>query len=286
MTYGIRMMIWAGLTFAMMNVAVKLLPGIPSSEIVFFRALVSLVLSAYFVRRKRIPFFGTNKKVLLLRGLFGTTALMLFFYTIHVLPLASAMVIHYLSPIFTAVIAHFFLKERLRFSQVFFFIVSFTGIVIMKGFDERLDWLDVAAGVGAALLSGVAYNCIRKLKFSEDSQVIILYFPMVAFPITLAYTLLGPGWVTPSMNELGMLILIGVLTQIAQYFLTRAFQSERAHKVAAVSNLGVIYALGIGYFLFNETYSKYTILGMFLVVAGVIFNVIYKSRTKPTGGGC
>ena len=79
MTYGIRMMIWAGLTFAMMNVAVKLLPGIPSAEIVFFRAMVSLVLSAYFVRRKRIPYFGNNKRVLLLRGLFGTTALMLFF---------------------------------------------------------------------------------------------------------------------------------------------------------------------------------------------------------------
>ncbi len=285
MTYGVRMMIWAGLTFAMMNVAVKLLPSIPSSEIVFFRAMVSLILSAYFVRRKRIPFFGSNKKVLLLRGFFGTTALMLFFYTIHVLPLASAMVIHYLSPIFTALIAHFFLKERLRFSQVFFFIVSFAGIVIMKGFDERLDWLDVAAGVGAALLSGAAYNCIRKLKFSEDSQVIILYFPMVAFPITLAYTLLGPGWITPNMQELGLLILIGVLTQIAQYFLTRAYQSEMANKVAAVSNLGVIYALAIGYFLFSETYSKLTIVGMLMVVAGVIFNVMFKSKLKPTSSG-
>ena len=120
---------------------------------------------------------------------------------------------------------------------------------MMKGFDERLDWVDVIAGIGAALLSGGAYNCIRRLKFSEDSHVIILYFPMVAFPITLAYTLLGPGWVTPNLNELGLLVLIGVLTQIAQYFLTRAYQSEMANKVAAVSNLGVIYALAVGYFL-------------------------------------
>jgi len=125
------MMIWAGLTFAAMNIAVKLLPGIPSSEIVFFRAAVSLILSAYFVKRKGISFWGTNHKVLLLRGLFGTTALMLLFYTLHVLPLASAMIIHYLSPIFTALIAHFFLKERLRFPQRIFFAISFAGIVIM-----------------------------------------------------------------------------------------------------------------------------------------------------------
>ncbi|MBO6515816.1 MAG: DMT family transporter, partial [Bacteroidia bacterium] len=246
MSYGVRMMIWAGVTFAAMNVAVKLLPGIPSAEIVFFRAAVSLILSAYFVRRKGISFWGTNRKVLILRGLFGTTALMLFFYTLHVLPLASAMVIHYLSPIFTALIAHFFLKERLRFHQLFFFAISFAGILIMKGFDARLSWDDVMAGVAAAMLSGAAYNCIRKLKFTEDSQVIILYFPMVAFPITLTYTILGPGWVWPTLEQLGLLILIGVLTQIAQYFLTRAYQSEVASKVAAVSNLGIIYALVIG----------------------------------------
>ncbi len=282
MTYGVRMMIWAGLTFAMMNIAVKLLPGIPSAEIVFFRAMVSLILSAFFVYRKRIPFFGTNRKVLLLRGLFGTLALMLFFYTLQVLPLASAMVIHYLSPIFTALIAHFVLKERLRGLQVFFFIVSFAGIVMMKGFDDRLLMSDLIAGVFAALLSGGAYNCIRKLKFTEDSQVIILYFPMVAFPITLGYTLLGPGWVTPNFEELGLLLLIGVLTQIAQYFLTRAYQSEVANKVAAVSNLGVIYALAVGYFYFEETYSVYTIIGMLLVVFGVVLNVLFKPKIKPS----
>ncbi|MFT5724745.1 MAG: drug/metabolite transporter (DMT)-like permease [Bacteroidia bacterium] len=282
MTYGVRMMIWAGLTFAMMNVAVKLLPGIPSSEIVFFRAMVSLVLSAYLVRRKRISFFGTNRSVLLLRGLFGTTALMFFFYTLQVMPLASSMVIHYLAPIFTALIAHFFLKERLKAIQFLFFLLSFAGIVVMKGFDERLDWMDVVAGVLAALFSGAAYNCIRKLKFSEDSQVIILYFPMVAFPITLAYTLLGPGWVWPSTQELGLLVLIGVLTQIAQYFLTRAFQSELANKVAAVSNLGVIYALVIGYLIFAETFSKWSIIGMTLVVIGVILNVFVKPKVQPT----
>lgn len=284
MSYGVRMMIWAGLTFAAMNVAVKLLPNIPSSEIVFFRAAVSLVLSAYFVRRKKISFWGKNRKVLLLRGLFGTTALMLFFYTLQVLPLASAMVIHYLSPIFTALIAHFFLKESLRLRQLFFFAVSFTGIIIMKGFDARLEWVDIIPGIAAAILSGAAYNCIRKLKFTEDSQVIIFYFPMVAFPITLTYTLLGPGWVWPNGSELGLLILIGVLTQIAQYLLTRAYQSEVATKVAAVSNLGIVYALVIGVMVFGEKFSPMGLLGMALVVTGVVLNVLKprKKKLAPT----
>jgi len=152
--------------------------------------------------------------------------------------------------------------------------------VLLKREETNLLWLDVSAGVVAALFSGAAYNCIRKLKFTEDSNVIILYFPMVALPITFIYTLALPGWVWPSQEELGLLILIGVLTQIAQYFLTRAYQSEVANKVAAVSNLGVVYALVIGYLFFDESFSVWSIVGMLMVVSGVVLNVKTKLQRK------
>lgn len=273
MSYGIRMMILAGLTFAALNVGVKLLPGIPVAEIVFFRAMVSVVLSLGILRKNKVPIFGINHKILILRGLFGTVALLLFFYTLQVMPLATSMVIHYLSPIFTAVIAHFILKERLRSRQFLYFAISFAGILIMKGFDVRVSWWDVLAGVGAAFFSGAAYNCIRKLKFTEDSHVIILYFPMIALPITAIYLSLTSAWVIPSTYELILLIIVGILTQIAQYFLTRAFQAEEANKVAAVSNLGIIYALLIGLWVFNETFQPLSVIGMLLVVGGVLLNV-------------
>lgn len=280
MTYGIRMMIFAGLTFAAMNVGVKLLPGIPVAEIVFFRAIVSLFLSVIILKRKKVYLWGNNRKILILRGLFGTTALMLFFYTLQVMPLASAMVVHYLSPIFTAIIAHVVLKEKLVARQFFYFLVSFAGILVMKGFDFRLSWLDVFAGIAAAFFSGAAYNCIRKLKFSEDSHVIILYFPMVAVPITALYMFFISGWVTPDFRQLVILLLVGVLTQIAQYFLTRAFQSELANKVAAVSNLGIIYALSIGLIIFHETFNPLSIIGMLLVIGGILLNVFDKRELK------
>ena len=274
------MMIFAGLTFAAMNIGVKLLPGIPVAEIVFFRALVSVILSYLILKRKRVPIFGKNHKILILRGLFGTSALLLFFYTLHVLPLASAMVIHYLSPIFTALIAHIVLKERLELRQLFYFSISFIGILIMKDFDARLSWIDLMAGVGAALLSGAAYNCIRWLKFSEDSHVIILYFPMIAVPVTLLYMAFISGWVTPNMKQLFLLLMVGVLTQIAQYFLTRAYQSEKANKVAAISNLGIVYALLIGLWYFDEVFNPWSLIGMMLVVGGVVLNVIPSKRSK------
>ncbi|MCB9263241.1 MAG: DMT family transporter [Flavobacteriales bacterium] len=281
MTYGIKMMIWAGLTFAFMNVFIKLTPGIPSSEIVFFRAIISLILSAVILKRKRMSFWGNNRKVLILRGLFGTMALVMFFYSLHKLPLAAAMVVHYLSPIFTAVIAHFYLREKLKWVQVLFFSISFAGILLMKQVDERLQWFPVLAGVGGALFSGAAYNCIRKLKFTENSNVIIFYFPFLAVPITLAIVLITGNWVWPSVKEYGYLVIIGVLTQIAQHFLTKAYQSEMANKVAAVSNLGVIYGLVLGYLIFNDVFNVWSILGMALVVIGVVLNLYFDKQKSP-----
>jgi len=274
------MMLAAVLTFSIMNVLVKMLPHLPAVEIVFFRALVSLILSLAVLYRKKLNVWGTNRKILLLRGLFGTSALILFFYTLQVMPLASAMVVHYTSPIFTALIASWFLGEKMRKLQYLFLLISFGGILLVKGFDSRVEWIDVAAGVGAALLSGAAYNCIRKLKFTEDSHVIIFYFPLIAMPSTLLLSMFVFGWVWPSIWDLLLLLAIGVLTQIAQIFLTKAYQSEEANTVAAVTNFGIVYALGMGWLFFDEGFSWKVLGGMALVIFGVVLNLGMKKRVS------
>ena len=64
------------------------------------------------------------------------------------------------------------------------------------------------------------------------------------------------------------LLLVGVLTQIAQYFMTRAYQTEEVNKVASVSYLGIFYALIFGWVFFSETFNLQTYLGMAVVLAG------------------
>jgi drug/metabolite transporter (DMT)-like permease len=272
------MMLAAGFTFALMNVLVKMLPHIHAVEIVFFRAIISLVITSFILIRSKISPWGSNRKILILRGVFGTAALVLFFYTLQVMPLASSLVIHYLSPIFTTLIALLFLREKLGKWQWVFFLISFLGILVVKGFDARIEWFDLLAGIGAALLSGAAYNCIRKLKFSEDSHVIIFYFPLIAMPITLLMSWLVFGWVQPHGWDWVILLGIGILTQVAQFLLTRAYQSESANQVAGVSNLGIIYGLGFGWLFFGELFDWKVLLGMMLVMFGVVANLLVPKK--------
>jgi drug/metabolite transporter (DMT)-like permease len=278
MSKGIAQMLLATGCFAIMNVLVKYCQRIPAMEIVFARALVSFVISFTIVKIKKIPIRGNRTGVLIMRGVFGTCALILYFYTLQQMPLASALVIHYLAPLFTSLIAFWVLGERLFKVQWLFFGICLAGVVLMKGFDHRVSTIDVIAGVGAAVLSGAAYNCIRYLKQTENANLIILYFPMVAFPITGILLTVSGMWVEPNLPEVGLLLAIGVLTQIAQYFLTRAFQTEEANKVSIVTYSGLIYGLIFGYFVFNEAFDLKQFAAIGLVMAGMLANVLFNRK--------
>ena len=277
LTKGVLYMLFAVFCFALMNLIVKFLNDIPAMEIILFRSAVSFVICVVGLRMQNVKGLGTNKKVLFLRGLFGGTALFLFFTTIQNMPLASAITLHYLAPIFTAIIAWLILGERLVLLQWLFFLISFVGVTMVKGFDERVDTLYFIMGIVSAFLSGCAYNCIRKLKTSEHPLMVILYFPLVTLPIASLYCIFYE-WKMPMGWDWLNLLLVGLLTQIAQFYMTKAYQIEEAARVASVSYTGIIYALGFGFLFFQETFNIYVFIGIGLMLLGVILNVTFKNK--------
>ncbi|MDF9796713.1 drug/metabolite transporter (DMT)-like permease [Catalinimonas alkaloidigena] len=273
---GVKYMLLATFLFACMNVLVKWVTQIPAVEVVFFRSVISLVLSYSILKAKGIHIWGNNKPLLIARGASGAVGLVLYFVIIQQIPLATAVTLQFLAPIVTAILGVLILGERFRFWQGIFFVLSFCGILIVNGFDARVEIIHILMGIMAALGAGMAYTIIRKLKKSEHPLVIVMYFPLVTVPITGAYS--AWNWVMPQGIEWLTLLGIGLLTQFAQYFLTKSFQEEEINKVASLKYLNIIYALCFGYIFFGETFNIYTYLGMMLVVGGVILNIWYKQK--------
>lgn len=270
-------MLVATFLFTTMNVLVKAVPDIPAVEIVFFRSLISLILSYALLKRARVRVLGNSRKWLVARGGVGAIALVLFFITLQNIPLASAVVIQFLSPIFTAIIGIFLVREPVRGWQWVFFLVAFAGILVVQGFDQRISMFYVVIGVIASACAGIAYNIIRKLGTSEHPLVVVFYFPLVTLPLTAIYCI-AIDWKTPGGMEWLVLLGIGVLTQFAQLFMTKAYQAEKVSNVASLKYIGIIYALGYGFVFFGETFDMVTYSGMALVLAGVIGNVLYTQR--------
>lgn len=271
-------MLFAVTLFTFVNASVKWLSHIPFYELVFFRALVSLVICYFLLRSKGISVWGNNKKLLLLRGLAGTAALSLFFFTLQRMPLASAVTVQYLNPIFTVLLAGFMVKEWARPVQWIFFLTAFAGVVMVKGFDARVELIDVLMGITAALGSGIAYNIVRMLKKTDHELVVVFYFPLVTVPIMGPYTL--THWVAPQGWDWLVILGLGVFTQMAQVYMTKAFQKEKAANVSIINYLGVVYALIVGYFLFGETLSWGSLSGILLIVVSVIVSLQFREKKQ------
>lgn len=278
---GVKLMLIAGFSFAWMNVCVKFIGYVPVFEVILFRAGITLFISYLVLKKRKVNPWGTHHKFLIARGLFGAGGLVCFFYTLQHMALANAIVIHYLSPIFTTLIAMLFLKEKVRVIQWLSFAISFTGVVMVKGF-SNVSTFDFMAGILGAFFTGLAYNAIRNMKDKEDADVIIFYQPLVAMPLVIGYFILFPEDLIMPHRALDWIFLIatGIFTQIGQYFITRAYQADTAARVSSVSYVGIIWGVLMGKFIFHDKYPADVLTGMAVVLAGIILNLNALRFTK------
>jgi drug/metabolite transporter (DMT)-like permease len=282
---GVRYMIMSAAGFALMGMFVKITSakGIPLFEIVAFRALVSALISYVDVRRKKINLLGRKKGLLIARGLVGTFSLICVYYSVISIPFAEATVIQYLNPMFTALLAVVFLHERLHPATMVCVLLSFVGLLVIVRpeflFAEQsasYSLFPIIVALLGAFGSAIAYVLVRKLSVSEDPSVIIFYFPIIALPVSLI--LLGDNYVMPQGWTWVQLILVGVMTQVGQLGLTKAMQTETASRATSFSYLQVVFAAVIGWLVFSEIPTLWTILGAALILLGLLTNVVWKSK--------
>jgi drug/metabolite transporter (DMT)-like permease len=275
---GVKHILIAGLFFSVINAAVKYYSHIPAIEIVFFRSIVTLFISTIMVKKLKLKIINEHFKDLFLRGLCGAIALSLYFYTIQQMPLATAVTILYLAPIFTVILAIPMNNEYPHKKQWPFLLLAFFGAALMKGSDIRVSGSHFLMGLTAALFAGLAYNFIRKLKGKANHHLIIFYFPLVTLPFCIP--LMIPVWVTPNIQDFFGLITLGVLTQIAQVHMTKAYLLEKASKVSHFNYLTSGYALIMGIFIFNESINLLSIVGLITIIVSVTMSSKIASKNE------
>lgn len=270
---GVRFMLLSALAFSAMTACVKWSSvRIPTAEIVFVRAVISLALSGLLLWRAGVPWLGQNRRLLLVRGLFGFLGLHCVFYAVGRLPLAEATVLQYLHPVFTALLAGIVLAEAVGRSLWLGIGFSLAGVLLVTqpaalvGQGGGLDSWAVAVAVAGAFFSACAYVVVRRLATREDPLVIVLYFPLVTVPATLPAVIADPVW--PVGADWVALLGVGVFAQIGQVALTHGMRHETAGRATALSYMQVVFAALFGLALFGEQPGLGTLLGAALIVVG------------------
>jgi len=266
---GALYMMTAAFFFSVMAAFVKLGGHrLPSQEIVLFRSIIVFIITAVMIKKLHLPLWGNNKKLLLLRGFTGFWGLSAFYFTLTHIPIADSTTIQYTSPLFTAFLAGFILKERSTAVQWAFFLLAFAGIVFIVRPGYSIYTFPALLGLGGAFFSGLAYNLVRKLRQTDHPLNIILYLPAVS--IVLSIPMVIHNFTIPVGMEWLVLLAIGITTQIAQIFLTKSLHFETAAKATNVSYISIIFATMFGLIFWGEIPDWRTGIGALLVIIAVI----------------
>ena len=264
-----------------MGVCVKKVGGrLPGAEGVLARALVSLCLSWLMVRAAGLSPWGRRRWLLALRGMLGCLALWCLYGALSRLPLASATLLQYLYPSFTALLAWLWLRERPSRAILLATLLGWLGVLLVAqppalfapaGLATAAQPLPpdgVLLAVVGALFTALAYVSVRSLARSEHPLVIVFWFPLVAALMSLPAVLLHP--VLPRGPEWLWLLGVGLFTQLGQLGLTYGLARLPAARATAISYSQVAFAGLWGWLLFAEALDGWTSLGAVLILAAVL----------------
>ena len=275
---GIALKIAATLAFSLMAAIARWLgDAYPLGQLVFFRASFALVPIAclmLFSGTKLSELKTTRPLSHLLRSMAGVSAMFSYFAALAFLPLADVTAIGFASPLFVVALAAVVLGEQVHIYRWSAVAVGFAGVLIMVsphlgGSASDSPIWGVLFASAAAVFSAFAMVAIRRMASTESATAIALYFQATCTAVSLAT--LPFAWVTPSLRDLLLLMLMGVFGGFGQLFMTNSYRFAQASLIANFDYVAMIWAILLGWFLFGELPAAAVYIGAVIVIGSGLF---------------
>lgn len=262
----------AAICFTIMGILVKTSAqkfAMHEYELVFWRVILAVLVLGVQAILLGQSFKTAYPGAHFWRSLAGTVSLLMFFYGIAHLPLATAITFSYTSSIFLAVLSVVILKQLPSRLTWFALVVGFVGIVmLLRPTILSVGVMPSLIGLSSGLIAGYAYLQVRELSLlGEPTWRIVFYFSALASIGAGLATTFFKGWTSVSMEAVPYLLGIGLSAVAGQVAMTHAYKVGRKFMVAALSYLVVVLSAIYGAYVFGETLSTVAILGIVLIVA-------------------
>jgi drug/metabolite transporter (DMT)-like permease len=272
---GVLFMLCSALLSALNGAVAKLLSqSMDPIEIVFYRNIIGMVIILYTLKKIPVVFDTSKFHLLILRGIFGALAMVLFFYTIATIPLGEAITLNKTSPFFVTIIAFYLMKESINIQTVFSLIIGFVGIIlIMKPFGIEFSF-EHLLGVLGGFFAAAAYATIKKIKDIYDARIIMLSFMSMGTLLPLSLYLFTPYatfQIHTSLFVWSLIIFMAIISTGSQWFLTRAYSLSKASIIGVISYTNIPFAITFGTMLGDDFPTLLTFIGMsFIVIGGIL----------------
>ena len=256
--------------FSLMDVIVKWSDDYPVGQVLFFRGFCGIIPILFLIPKDRfINFYKTDRPLLhLKRCLAGLIALVSIFVALRNLPLATVVSITFAAPIFTTIFSIFLLNEKVRLYRWLAVLIGFLGVIIIS--EPGFASLNIYYLYPIIFCLGLSYVAIaiRKLSSTEPAWLISFFF---SFSIMLlSFLSFYQGWILPSLLDLFLLSMVGILGGLANLWLSQSYKYSEVSLVSPLKYLALVFAIIFGYFIWNEIPTSKTLLGALLVIVSSI----------------
>lgn len=278
---GITMMLIGMLLFSLNDVMGKwLMATYTVGQVLVLRSVAALVVILPFVFRQglRRTLRPERPRLQVLRVLFGSGEVALFYLTVSYLPLADAMTIWLAAPVWVVVLASLLLGERVDGKRWLAVALGFAGVAVaLNPSGASLSMPALIAVVGSFFFAAMMIAG-RQLRGTPDVTLVAW---QTLGALLMGLLLLPLGWVTPSLQDAALLGLLGIIAMAAHLCVTRSLKLAEASVVVPYQYTLIVWALVFGWFIFGDWPTPAMLCGAALIVAAGLALLVLERRAAP-----
>ena len=253
-------------TFSVMDLIVKWSENYPVGEVLFFRGFCGLIPLFFLIPKDRYyNFYQTSRPFLhFKRCAAGLIAIVAIFIALRELPLATVVSITFASPIFTTILSIFLISEKVGLYRWLAVLVGFIGIIVIS--EPGFTSMNLYYFYPIIFCFGLSYVAIaiKQLSSSEPVWLISFYFSISI--MILSFFTIPQGWIMPTLKDLFLLSLLGILGGLANLWLTQSYKFSEVSLVTPLKYLALVFAIIFGYLIWGEVPTLRTLVGSLLVI--------------------
>lgn len=278
---GIVCMIIATVAFATTHALSKWLVGsYPVGQVMFSRSLVGFAAcAAVLLPIHGTPVFATRIPAAhWMRGLSQSISQTFSVLAFSLMPLASAISINFSAPLWTALVAIIWLKERAGPARWAALIIGFSGVLIVA--NPGLDSLTLGAifALLNAIMLGTVTVAVRGMTRTESVKTLLIWQLATVLVFHSLLLVFGVKW--PMPRDLSLFVMAGLANLVGQVFWTKALMLAPATAVSPFFYFMLVWAAAIGFVVWGNVPTPALMVGSCIVVASGLFLLWHEAQAK------
>lgn len=262
-------LVLAAAIFAVMAVCIKLVPDSFSGPFIsLIRFSIGITLGVSYLKLTRTPFRVQQALFWVLRGFFGSTAMVLYFTAIQLTGSGRATLLLNTFPIFVAIFGYLIFRERISRAQLASIVLCVTGVVFVFYDGSSYSLAGNLIGLASGMGRGISVHFIKRAASRNHPIVVYLsacFWGMLLLPFT-ASQVRQISWYAAAM-----LLAVGVLSFVGQILMTRGIRSVNTIKASLLSYTTIPLTILLGLLIGEEFRGKFFV-GILCIAGGLLIN--------------